>query len=198
MSPLIREGRMASWAVRCVVLGLALASLAACGEGDTRKILGLDKKAPDEFKIVSRAPLSLPPDYSLRPPTPGAVRPQEQAIPQRALAAVTGAPSGTSSRQGSASASTGENALLAHLGTDRSNPNIREILERDTTSLADEDTTFMDRLMFWRAPDDRSPVVDAQRESQRLRENASLGRQVNEGDTPTIRRRKKALLEGLF
>ena len=35
---------------------------------------GLDKRPPDEFTVYSRAPLSLPPNYDLRPPgDPGAV-----------------------------------------------------------------------------------------------------------------------------
>ena len=39
--------------------------------------LGLDKQAPDEFSVVARAPLELPPDYSLRPPRAGTLRPQD-------------------------------------------------------------------------------------------------------------------------
>lgn len=164
---------------------------------DARKALGFDKNSPDEFKIVNRAPLSLPPDYALRPPQPGATRPQEQAVPQRALAAVTG---NTGMRQASAPAagSAGENALLARAGTGRANPDIREIVERESSVLAEADITFLDRVMFWRKPEDRSPVVDANREQQRLRENAALGRSVTDGDTPTVKRRKRAPLEGLL
>jgi hypothetical protein len=174
-----------------VLLGAGLLS----GCGDARKALGFDKSTPDEFKIVNRAPLSLPPDYALRPPQPGATRPQEQAVPQRALAAVTGA---TGTRPAAAAASVGENALLARVGADRANPDIREIIERESSVVAAADQTFLDRVMFWRKPEDLSPVVDPSREAQRLRENAALGRSVNEGDTPTIRRRKRAPLEGLF
>src|SRR5262249_375675 len=43
---------------------------------DTRKILGMDKNPPDQFRIVSPPPLTMPPDYTLRPPQPGAARPQ--------------------------------------------------------------------------------------------------------------------------
>lgn len=181
------------WA-RAASLLLAVALLGGCG--DTRKMLGLDKNVPDEFKIVSRAPLSLPPDYALRPPQPGAVRPQERTIPERALAAVTG----TSAAQlpSTSTVSTGETALLAHVGADRANPGIRDIIERENSTLSEADTTFLDRLMFWRSPDDLSPVVDAQRESQRLRENAALGKPTSDGDVPVIRRRKKAILEGIF
>src|SRR5262245_16912226 len=101
-------------AVTVPLLLVAAALLGGCG--DTRKALGFDKSSPDEFKIINRAPLSLPPDYALRPPQPGAVRPQEQAIPARAQAAVTGVaaanPAGLRSN-GTAAGSAGENALLA-------------------------------------------------------------------------------------
>lgn len=176
-----------------VLLGAGL--LGGCG--DARKALGFDKSTPDEFRVVNRAPLSLPPDYALRPPQPGAARPQEQAGPQRALAAVTGITPRTPAANGS-SVSVGENALLAKVGADRANPEIREIIERESSVLAEADQTFLDRVMFWRKPEDLSPVVDPNREAQRLRENAALGRPVSEGDTPTIRRRKRAPLEGLF
>jgi hypothetical protein len=62
---------------RTLVLALALPlALAAC-EG-VRQELGLTKQPPDEFAVVaSKAPLVVPPDFSLRPPRPGAPRPQE-------------------------------------------------------------------------------------------------------------------------
>ena len=53
--------------------GLAL-GVAGCES--TRETFGLNKQAPDEFQVVSRAPLSLPPDFTLRVPEPGAARPQ--------------------------------------------------------------------------------------------------------------------------
>jgi len=108
---------------------------------------------------------------------------------------VTGSPQAQFS---TAAVSTGETALLAHVGADRANPNIRDVLEKENSSLSEADTTFLDRLIFWRKPEDTSPVVDAQRESQRLRENAALGKPTNDGDVPTIRKRKKALLEGIL
>jgi hypothetical protein len=56
-----------------------------------------------------------------------------------------------------------------------------------------------ERLMFWRKPDpEYGTVVDASKEAQRIRENQALGKPVAEGVTPTIARRKRALLEGIF
>lgn len=181
--------------IACAMLALAVAS----GCGDTRKVLGLDKQTPDEFRIVNRAPLSLPPDYALRVPEPGAVRPQEKTIPERAIAAITGTPVSAVSGSGAPDpADPGETAFLQRLGADRAQPDIRATLERENSSLVTEDQNFLDSLMFWRKAEDRSPVVDPQREAQRLRENEALGKPVDTGETPTIAPRKKALLEGIF
>lgn len=45
---------------------LSVSVLSACGT-TTKKKLGLISEGPDEFMVMSRAPLSLPPDYDLRP-----------------------------------------------------------------------------------------------------------------------------------
>ncbi len=71
---------------RLAVVGTLAALVGACGS--VREELGLTKQAPDEFSVVTKAPLILPPDYALRPPEPGAPRPQElqpQQQAQRAL-----------------------------------------------------------------------------------------------------------------
>jgi DUF3035 family protein len=181
---------------------LALAVLTGCGS--TRQMLGLDKQTPDEFKIINRAPLSLPPDYALRIPEPGAVRPQEQTIPQRAMAAITGTPVSATAQTAASAAATdpaatpGESAFEKHFGSERAMPDIRDVVARENSVLIAADQTFLDSLMFWRSPEDRSPVVDAPREAQRLRENAALGKPADDGETPTIQKRKKALLEGIF
>ncbi len=186
------HGRKRRWPL-VVGCALALGALTGCGDS-TRQLLGLDKNVPDEFKIINRAPLSLPPDFALRPPDPGATRPQEATIGQRAVAAVTGVtPSNTDS-----SDSPGEAALMKHFGSERADPNIREVVNKESSVLANADQDFLDKLMFWRKQEDTSPVVDAPREAQRLRENAALGKSPEDGDTPTIRRRKKALLEDIF
>jgi hypothetical protein len=65
------------------ILCLAGASLIA-GCTDFKKTIGLEPTLPDEFAVESRAPLTIPPDFDLRPPTPGAPRPQEKSTNQQA------------------------------------------------------------------------------------------------------------------
>ncbi len=51
--------------------GLAIAMTSACSSLSNRS------NSPDEFRVVKKAPLIVPPDYSLRPPTPGQAQPFE-------------------------------------------------------------------------------------------------------------------------
>lgn len=190
--------RRSAWGLTACA-AVALAVLTGCG--DTRQILGLDKQTPDEFQVISRAPLSVPPDYALRVPEPGAGQRGTGAnAPQQALAAITGTPASAVSESGKPDPAMdpGETALLKQAGVDRAMPDIREVVNRENSVAVTENQGFLDSLMFWRGPEDKSSVVDAPREAQRLRENAALGKPADAGETPTIQRRKnKGWLEDL-
>jgi len=196
----------------CLVAGVGLA-LSACS--NPRKALGLDKHVPDEFSVVERAPLSLPPDYDLRPPEPGKDRPQEKNPTDQARQAVFGnSDTGNSlagtgfSLSGFGSTSTdtpsapretaGEELLMKSAGADQATPDIRQIVNRESSVLAQESKSFTDELVFWRKPDQPGTVVDAEKEAKRIRNNQALGKPVTDGETPQIKRHKKALLEGIF
>ena len=46
---------------------ICLYVLSACGGGAVGKTLGIEKRAPDEFNVAARAPLTLPPDFTIKP-----------------------------------------------------------------------------------------------------------------------------------
>ncbi len=200
-------------------VGLAVAAVLALGLSacDTfKEQAGLAKKAPDEFTVITKAPLVMPPDFTLRPPRPGAKPPQEVAPRDRARAALwsTGKGGGATvdraqqaGRVGVASATgevstikpTGaELALLERAGALGADSSIRQILNRETTVLAEKDSSFADRLLFWRKKEPFGTAVDAGKEAQRLREAAAAGDAPNKTETPTIKRRKRGFLEGIF
>jgi Protein of unknown function (DUF3035) len=58
-----------------VAVGLSLLGLEGCGA--LRKVAGTAKNPPDEFAVVSRPPLILPPDFTLKPPAPDEKKPRE-------------------------------------------------------------------------------------------------------------------------
>ena len=72
--------------VACLSLLLLLS-----GCSDFRQIVGLDQVGPDEFAVESRAPLTIPPDFDLRPPQPGAPRPQEVSAAEKAQKVINAA-----------------------------------------------------------------------------------------------------------
>lgn len=186
-------------AVRAAILA-AVATLALSGCTDARRALGFEKSAPDEFQVVERAPLSMPPDFSLRPPSPGAVRPQEGNTRDQARAALLGNPRGPLTQITAPGRSTGDVSLLKKAGADMAQPGIRVLVNKETQSIAEENKSFTDKLVFWRKPDapGTGEQLDANKEAQRLRENQALGRSVGDGETPRIARRRKGMLEGIF
>src|SRR6195952_5646227 len=96
-----------------LLLGGALVLLGGCSGDKLARTFGLTRDAPDEYTVTTRAPLSMPPDYNLRPPRPGAPRPQEQSERDQAASALV--PSlALSSPQ--AEASPGQAALLQETG----------------------------------------------------------------------------------
>lgn len=178
--------------------GLALAALALSGCSDARRAIGLDRNAPDEFAVVSRAPLTLPPDMRLAPPRPGAMRPQEATATQLAASTVFGGASRTAAPKpaGKTAASQGESVLLGKAGA--AEPGIRNRVDQETTALIVADKRWIDTLLFWQKQEAPYQIVDPKKENQRLREAQAQGKPVNDGVVPTIERKRKAPLEGLF
>jgi len=75
--------------------------LLMAGCSDFKKSVGLEPTLPDEFAVESRAPLTIPPDFELRPPQPGAARPQEKTADQQAKQVMEQAGPGEPGKQAS-------------------------------------------------------------------------------------------------
>jgi hypothetical protein len=166
--------------------------LGGCSDGLTRTF-GLTRDAPDEYTVTTRAPLSMPPDYNLRPPRPGASRPQEVSERQQAEETLApqlalGAPK--------AETSPGQAALVQEAGPPAP-ADIRRKVDQDAR-LADADEGFIDKVLYWRKPDTQHAQVDAQKESQRLRQNAALGEAPDVGQTPIIQQNRQGWFTKLF
>jgi hypothetical protein len=176
-------------------LALAALLLAGCSGSDLSRTFGFTRDAPDEYTVTTQVPLSMPPDFTVRPPQPGAPRPQQTSTQQQAeqalvpQTALTGTPTGE--------ASPGQTALVQAAGPTPP-ANIRAQVNNAAVTEAQQSASFVDTLMFWREPAPPGVVVDPQKEAQRIRENAALGRSQDTGNTPIIQPAKKAWLEGLF
>ena len=176
--------------------------LAGCGESGN--VFGFDRSGPDEFTVVRHAPLSVPPDATLRPPRDGGERDSRDESRERARSTllsegegVAGAngPAALEARAAATGRSVGELALArraaAYYGIE---PEIRRIVEEETTNLAIEDESFMRKLLFWKESEPPpGAVLDADAEARRLRENEALGKPLNAGEAPVIVRRKSGV-----
>jgi hypothetical protein len=176
---------------------LLLLPLAGCSGDELSRNFGLQRDAPDEFQVTTRAPLSMPPDFALRAPRPGAARPNDRTGPEAAQAAL--APQAAlAAPQGGVTPGTA--ALLQAAGPPAPS-GIRAQVDQDS-ALDRPARGLADRLMFWRSTPPASQTagtaVDARSEAQRLRDNAALGQPPTTGESPIIQPRERSLLERLF
>lgn len=184
--------------VTCAAVGAMM--LGGCSAFEN---LGGGKKvSPDEFKIVSHSPLTMPPNAELRPPRPGEPRPQETSPTEQAKEALSPTLAGRAQAQAKAPPSgapgdASEQSLVAKASAGGVDPNIRSQVNQDTRVLAAKDDTFIDSLIFWHDKPPPGVILDPEKEQQRLRDAQASG-QPSTAPTPTIERRKRGLLEGIF
>lgn len=154
---------------------LASSALALTACAGLRQSAGLTRVTPDEFVTVSTAPLTVPPEYGLRPPALGQPRPQELAPESAARQILLG-------QRQAVSRTAGEQALVAQAGADRADPLARYVVDDEFGDLAHKEEGWARRLMFWRRDDaasqaatnvqggDGARTVDASTEYARLQE----------------------------
>ncbi len=158
-------------------------SLSGCS--GVRDRLGLDKESPDEFSVITRAPLEIPPTLNAALPTPnlGTPRPQEQTTINQAQEAVFG-----NAQTATNNISTGENTLLNKANATNTDPNIRAQVNKDTQELADRNEAVADKILNLSGKN-KTPsatVVDAKQELERIQQKLKDSEIVTGDDTPYI------------
>ena len=149
-----------------IVVGAVLA-LSGC---DTlRDAAGMGKMPPDEFAVLTKAPLVVPPDFNLMPPKPGAA-PTNQTDPnESAESALFGNDPAAIASNMTGNYSDGEKLLLANAGVQNIDPNIRIHLQSDRKAMLGADDSFTNDLLFWKGPKtDPGKAVDADAEAKRI------------------------------
>jgi hypothetical protein len=172
--------RFSSLLLVCV----SVLALSACS--NAKEKLGLSRKPPDEFAVVKRAPLAMPPDFSLRPPAPGMARPQEAAVEEKAREVVFG---GRDAAPAKPAATSTENFVLQQTGGNAADPSIRQEVDSEIGKEGPDNRPVAERLLGWTgvvgdSDPDGASVVDAQAEAERLKKNVEEGKPVTEGETP--------------
>lgn len=155
---------------RAIVITALVASAGLAGCQSASKALGMAKITPDEFKVVTKAPLVVPPDYALRPPAPGEPRAAELEPDSAARASAQ-------ARAQAADRSDGEKVLVARAGAGNADPLVRYVVDDEFGDVAHKEKSFADTVMFWRkdkaptasADPSTAPVVDAAAEEERIK-----------------------------
>jgi hypothetical protein len=148
------------------IAALAALALALTGCDTIRSAAGLNKTPPDEFAVVTKAPLVVPPDYNLRPPKPGAVPTNQTSPTGAAQAALYSEDSGTADSV-TGNYSQVEKTLLAQSGAANADHSIRQQIASDEKSMQGSDESFTDKVLFGGTTDTSDKPVDADAESQK-------------------------------
>ena len=106
---------------------------------------------PDEFRVVTKAPLSVPPEYSLRPPPAGTSVPAEADASRAPVATAFGSTVG-------AGASAAERALVSAAGANATNPMIRSIVDYEESGTVRKASEDADQILGY---EDTGPVEDS-------------------------------------
>lgn len=123
--------------------GTAMAVSTACTSG------GSGSRMPDEFRVVTMAPLTVPPNYKLRPPSAGGSLPPELDGSQTAVTAAFGTTIGQD-------ASVSERALVSSANANAVDPVVRTQVDYEETKTIRKSKTISDRILFWRSDDEET------------------------------------------
>jgi Protein of unknown function (DUF3035) len=170
--------------ISSVIVFAASLTLSACES--TREQFDFSKKAPDEFAVVKRAPLEMPPSFEVRAPRPGAPRPQEQATDQMAREAILG-PDAQKALAKEAGVTQGEAVLLQKTGAANASPAIRAKVDAETAELIKEETPGINALkemVGQKATEPSFEEVDPIAETNRIKQNKAQGKPIGTGKTP--------------
>lgn len=132
-------------------IGMAIISLGACASGG--RDTGINVVRADEFRVVTKAPLTVPPDYNLRPPMPGQARPAEIIADSSAVNAF-----GTNV---GVNASPGERALISAANAQAVSPVIRSQVDFEEAAMLRKSPTLADRVLFWRDDEEARAIAES-------------------------------------
>ena len=106
------------------------------GCGEVKQKIGLIKKAPDEFQVYESKPLSVPPNFELRPPSEGAIGSEDD---NKDLLF-------SDKDETDEKLTLSDEMLLIEVGEKETKANIRKIIN-DENSIEDVDKSIIDKIL---------------------------------------------------
>ena len=154
---------------------LALSAVALMGCQSIREAAGLTKAGPDEFAVVTKQPLVIPPEYNLRPPRDGAPPTNQVAPTEAAQSALFETDPANAAKLIAGDYSDSEKMLLAQSGAVNADPSIRQQVASDGRAMEAADDSFTQKVLFWQDAKTPGDPVDADSEDKRLSQKKTAG-----------------------
>ena len=178
-----------------ILILIMCAVLSSCN-GDIKEALGLNHKGPDEFQVVSRPPLNIPPEFNLRPPLNGADNVSRVPAVEQAHNQVLGTKPVINNLE-SVSATdlpNGSDAqLLKNAGANVADPTIRQkILDDKENGLPNQNSPYL------LGANKADTQVDSDKEAKRLKDNKAENKPTTAGDTPVVAPKSSGILGDIF
>ncbi len=124
-----------------LVLVGCLAATTACVSRNQN--YAVNPNSPDEFRVVTKPPLTIPPEFNLRPPETGTTQPSEVVQATETRGRIFG------TENFAIGASAAERALVVAAGANAVSPYIRSIVDYQEAGVIRRSDRLTDRIIQW-------------------------------------------------
>ena len=160
----------------CLILIIASLFLSSCST--VRKSAGMTRKSLDEFKVVENPPLVIPPDFNLLPPEQLEKKNIDDVETELAREILFGLDENLENNENEKLSIM--NQILKSTEANNVDSNIRKEIDEQFANEMNTDSIYQ---IEW---DTEIEVLDAIKESERIRNQLIQGKSIAEGEVPTI------------
>ena len=166
----------------CLILIIASLFLSSCSA--VKKSAGVTRKSLDEFKVVENPPLVIPPDFNLLPPEQLEKKNIDNVETELAREILFGLDENLENNENEKLSIM--NQILKSTEANNVDSNIRKEIDEQFANEMNTDSIYQ---IEW---DTEIEVLDAIKESERIRNQLIQGKSIAEGEVPTtIQKTKK-------
>lgn len=166
------------------------------GCGEVKEKIGIIQKAPDEFQVYESKPLSVPPNFELRPPAEGEILTNERD--QNIIF--------TDENNIDENLTLNDEILLIAVGEKKIEQNIRKIINKEN-SIQEVDKSLLDKIInfepiFEVEEDKESQNINAEEEKKRIEdlksEIQSIETNLEDTENNNVTDEEKSFLDEIF
>ena len=164
--------------MKYLFLILIIASLFLSSCSTVRKSAGVTRKSLDEFKVIENPPLVIPPDFNLLPPEQLEKKNIDDVETELAQEILFGLDENLENNENEKLSIM--NQILESTEANNVDSNIRKDIDEQFANEMKTDSIYQ---IGW---DTEIEVLDAIKESERIRNQLIQGKSIAEGETPTL------------